>query len=268
MTARMNANMPNISSKSGAEQRAPMDHGDARLANYFGDENQRLAVTAQMFNEGAVGYDTAERLTALGSGSWYRREVLSRCGLKPGMRILDVAAGTGLVTQEAVKLVGAEGQVVALDPSPGMLAELRKKVDVETIEAFAESIPLPDNNVDFLSMGYALRHVSDMDKVFAEYCRVLKPGASVCVMEISRPTSALGRWLLKAHIGLVVPAMAFVMGKRSQVARLWAYYSDTIEAAVDPVTVQDALRKAGFDKVHCHVTMGIFREYVGVKPLP
>ncbi|GAA6143088.1 bifunctional demethylmenaquinone methyltransferase/2-methoxy-6-polyprenyl-1,4-benzoquinol methylase UbiE [Hydrogenophaga sp. 5NK40-0174] len=243
-----------------------MDHRDARLATYFDDEEQRLAVTAKMFNEGAVGYDTAERLTALGSGSWYRREVLQRCGLKPGMRTLDVAAGTGLVTQEAVKIVGEDGQVIALDPSPGMLTELRKKVKVETIEAFAESIPLDDNNVDFLSMGYALRHVSDLDKVFSEYLRVLKPGGSVCVMEISRPTSLVGRWLLKAHIGLVVPALAFLTGKRSQVAKLWAYYSDTIEAAVDPAEVQDALRRAGFEEVGCHVTMGIFREYVGIKP--
>lgn len=258
----------NMTNQSTAEHRTPMDHGDARLAHYFDGEDQRLAITAKMFNEGAVGYDTAERLTALGSGSWYRREVLKRCGLKPGMRILDVAAGTGLVTQEAVKLVGEQGKVVALDPSPGMLAELRKKVDVETIEAFAESIPLPDNNVDFLSMGYALRHVSDMDKVFSEYCRVLKPGASVCVMEISRPASMWRRWLLKAHIGLVVPAMAFLMGKRSQVGKLWAYYSDTIEAAANPETVQDALRRAGFENVGCHVTMGIFREYVGVKPTP
>ena len=80
--------------------------------------------------------------------------------------LLDVAAGTGLVAAEGQRLIGPSGRLLALDPSPGMLAELRKKLDVETIEAYAESIPLPDNHVDFVSMGYALRHVGDLDQAF------------------------------------------------------------------------------------------------------
>src|SRR3990167_8127009 len=116
-------------------------------------------MTQTLFDEAAPGYDKAEALTGLGSGAWYRREVLQRNGLKPGMALLDVAAGTGLVTVAGVELVGPQGRVWALDPSPGMLAELRQKVDVETIVAYAEAIPLPDAQVDFVSMGYALRHV-------------------------------------------------------------------------------------------------------------
>ena len=239
---------------------------DQRLNQYFNDEPERLAVTARMFNEGAPGYDVAERLTALGSGSWYRRDVLRRNGVGPGMTVLDVAAGTGLVTQEAVRLVGDSGAVIALDPSPGMLTELRKKVSVQTIEAFAESIPLEDKRVDFVSMGYALRHVSDLDRAFGEYLRVLKPGGKVCVMEISRPEGRFARLGLKFHIGVVVPLMALLMGKRQQVSRLWAYYSDTIEAAVDPAKVQEAMKRAGFVDVRCEVTMGIFREYIGRRP--
>lgn len=245
--------------------RPPMA-ADARLDRYFGDEGERRAVTARLFNEGAPGYDIAERLTALGSGSWYRRDVLRRQGVGPGTQLLDVAAGTGLVTQEAARLCAPGGSVIALDPSPGMLAELRKKLQVQTLEAFAESIPLADATVDFVSMGYALRHVSDMDRVFAEYLRVLRPGGKVCVMEISRPASRLSRLLLKAHIGLVVPALALLIGKRQQVGRLWAYYSDTIEAAVDADLVQSAMRRAGFAEVRCEVTMGIFREYLGTRP--
>lgn len=246
-------------------QQSPMGR-DERLEQYFHNEGERLAVTARMFNEGAPGYDVAERLTALGSGSWYRRDVLRRNGVGPGVRVLDVAAGTGLVTQEAVTLVGDSGSVIALDPSPGMLEQLRKKVKVRTIEAFAESIPLEDRCVDFVSMGYALRHVSDLDKVFSEYLRVLRPGGKVCVMEISRPESRLARAWLKFHIGVVVPVAALLMGKRQQVSRLWAYYSDTIEAAVDPAKVQSAMERAGFEGVRCEVTMGIFREYIGHRP--
>lgn len=237
-----------------------------RLEDYFHGEAERQSVTRAMFNEAASGYDQAEALTALGSGRWYRREVLRREGLQPGMKVLDVAAGTGLVTEAALALAGPEGQVTALDPSPGMLAELRRKLRCETIEAYAESIPLPDAQVDFLSMGYALRHVGDIHRAFGEYLRVLKPGGRACIMEISRPGNRLGRMALKFHIGVLVPLLARLSGRHADVKRLWAYYGDTIEAAIDPAQVMDALRRAGFDNVRCRVTLGIFREYTGTRP--
>ena len=239
---------------------------DPRLRPYFQDESERRQVTRNMFDEAAVGYDRAESLTALGSGAWYRREVLRRHGLREGMTLLDVAAGTGLVTVAGQGLVGPSGRVIALDPSPGMLAQLRKKLTVDTIEGYAESIPLPDAQADFLSMGYALRHVGDLDQAFSEYRRVLKPGGTVCLMEISRPSSRLLRGLLWFHISAVVPMLARLSGRHAEVGKLWAYYGDTIEAALEPEAILSALRRAGFVDVACSVTMGIFREYTGRRP--
>lgn len=239
---------------------------DARLTAYFANEDERRAVTRDMFDQAAPGYDRAEGLTALGSGAWYRRKVLRENGLRAGMSVLDVAAGTGLVSVAAHELVGPSGRVVALDPSPGMLAELRKKVAVETIEAYAEAIPLPAEHVEFVSMGYALRHVGDLDRAFSEYLRVLRPGGRVCIMEISRPASRLGRALLRFHIGAVVPLLARLTRSQAEVKRLWEYYGDTIEAALEPEPILDAMRRAGFADVKCSVTFGIFREYTGRKP--
>lgn len=240
-------------------------NADPRLNSYFTSEDERRAVTQDMFNQAAVGYDRAENLTALGSGSWYRRDVLRRNGLKPGMTLLDVAAGTGLVAVEGHRLLGPQGRLLALDPSPGMLAELRKKLDVETIEAYAESIPLPDNHVDFISMGYALRHVGDIDAAFAEYRRVLRPGGRVCIMEISRPQSRFAQLMMRFHIGGIVPFLARLTGSQADVKRLWAYYSETINASIEPELILAALRRAGFADVECSVSLGIFREYLGRK---
>jgi demethylmenaquinone methyltransferase / 2-methoxy-6-polyprenyl-1,4-benzoquinol methylase len=239
---------------------------DPRMTRYFSSEEQRRRMTKALFDEAAPGYDTAESLTGLGSGAWYRREVLKRVGLKRGMTLLDVAAGTGLVTVPGVELVGPEGHVIALDPSPGMLAELRKKVAVDTLEEYAEAIPLPDAQVDFISMGYALRHVGDIHKAFTEYLRVLRPGGQVCIMEISRPRSRLLRGMLWLHISVLVPLLARLTGRHADVKRLWVYYGDTIEAALDPDTILEALRRAGFADVACSVSLGIFREYTGTKP--
>jgi demethylmenaquinone methyltransferase/2-methoxy-6-polyprenyl-1,4-benzoquinol methylase len=248
------------------QERTSALKSDPRMKHYFGSEDERRRMTQTMFDEAAPGYDKAEALTGLGSGAWYRREVLQRNGLKPGMALLDVAAGTGLVTVPGVELVGPQGRVWALDPSPGMLAELRKKVDVETIVAYAEAIPLPDAQVDFVSMGYALRHVGDLNLAFAEYLRVLRPGGRVCIMEISRPRNRLLRGLLHFHIAVVVPVLARLTRRHADVQRLWEYYGDTIESALEPELILDALRRAGFADVDCSVTLGVFREYTGRRP--
>lgn len=239
---------------------------DPRLDQYFGSEVQRRDVTKRMFDQAAPGYDNAENLTSLGRGAPYRHEVLQRSGLKAGMALLDVAAGTGLVTMAGHALVGPSGRVWALDPSPGMLAELRKKVDVQTIEGYAESIALPDAQVDFVSMGYALRHVGDLDLAFAEYLRVLRPGGVVCIMEISRPQNMLLRALLRCHIAVIVPLLARLTGRHADVHRLWQYYGDTIEAAIEPEHILDALRRAGFTDVACRLTLGVLRDYCARKP--
>lgn len=239
---------------------------DPRLQAYFSNEDERRTATRVLFDQAAAGYDEAERLTGLGSGLWYRREVLRSSGLKAGMHLLDVAAGTGLVTVAGHELVGLQGRVLALDPSPGMLAELRKKLDVEIIEGYAEAIPLPDAHVDFVSMGYALRHVGDLGRAFGEYFRVLRPGGRVCLMEISRPRNRVGRWLLAAYIRGVVPALSRLLRSQADVGRLWEYFGDTINAAIDPEAITNALRGAGFVDVRCQVTFGIFREYLARKP--
>ncbi len=239
---------------------------DAQLQRYFATEEERRQVTRALFDRAAAGYERAEAITALGTGPWYRRWVLKRSGLAAGMTVLDVAAGTGLVAREAARIVGSAGRLIALDPSPGMLAELHKTLDVETIEAYAESIPLPDAHVDFVSMGYALRHVADLDSTFGEYLRVLRPGGQVCVMEISRPHGVLGQFLLRCYLRTVVPLLARLARCSPDVSLLWRYYGDTIQAAVQPERVQEAMRRAGFEEVRCTVTFGTFREYLGCKP--
>lgn len=239
---------------------------DPRLKAYFQNNEERKALTNQMFDQTADDYDRAEALTGLGSGPWYRKEVLIKNGLGPGMHVLDVAAGTGLVSQAAVELVGPKGRLIALDPSPGMLTALRKKLNVETLEAFAEDIPLPSDHVDFISMGYALRHVGDMPAAFGEFRRVLKLGGRVCIMEISRPKSRVAQILLRGYIGTIVPFLARFMRNHKNIKTLWQYYSETIQAAVAPELILDTLKAAGFTNVECSCTFGIFREYTGNKP--
>jgi demethylmenaquinone methyltransferase/2-methoxy-6-polyprenyl-1,4-benzoquinol methylase len=234
-------------------------------AYYDGEEGRRAFVRA-IFDETAGDYDRVERMMALGSGAWHRRRVLVRAGLRPGMDFLDVAVGTGLVAREAVAIVGDPTKVVGLDPSIGMLRQARRSPAIPCIQGTAENIPCPDERFDFVSMGYALRHLADLAVVFREFHRVLRPGGALCIQEITRPDGRLRCVALKVYMRTVVPAMARVVARRAETALLMRYFWDTIEACVPPERVLDALRGANFVDIRRRVDLGVFTEYFARKP--
>jgi len=237
------------------------------LSNYYDAMEDRQRFVTQLFNSTARHYRSIEMAAGFGSGLWYRRKALQEAGLTPGMKVLDVACGPGLVTEGALTLVGPAGSVVGLDPSIGMLREAQKGACGNLVRAVGERLPFPDHCFDFLSMGYALRHVPDLQGAFMEYRRVLKPGGIVLLMEISRPCSApltvLSRFYIKTVLGRVFSVMT---GNRNM-HTLMTYWWDTIEHCVPPENVLGALRHAGF--VGCTLKEfggGLLRDYRAVTP--
>ena len=236
------------------------------LTAYYAVESERRDWVRGIFDRAAPDYDRVEKLIALGSGSWYRRQALLRAGLAPGMQVIDVGTGTGLVAREAAHIVGRPELVVGVDPSPGMRENAMLPPGLQLLEGAAESIPLPDRHANFVSMGYALRHVGDFETAAREFFRVLKPGGTVCVLEITRPQGRLRTLLLKMYMRGVIPALSWIVARDRETPTFLRYYWDTIEACVPPERVLATLERAGFTSMKRHVEVGIFSEYVGVKP--
>ncbi|MDR6536660.1 class I SAM-dependent methyltransferase [Variovorax soli] len=235
------------------------------LSAYYRDEAEHQRFLRRLFDETAGDYDRIERVLALGTGSRYRRMALQRAGLRPGDKVLDVGIGTGLVAREACALIGAAGSLVGVDPSPGMLSQVAL-CGVQLRVGRAEQLPCDDGEADFLSMGYALRHVSDIGCSFAEFHRALRPGGRLLILEITRPQSRIGTALLKAYMRTLVPVIARVVAPQHDSAELWRYYWDTIEACIAPAQIIAALQAAGFEAVARHTELNIFSEYSAVKP--
>ena len=235
------------------------------LTKYYADEVARHGFVRSLFDDTASDYDRIENVLAFGSGSWYRRQALRRAKLGTGDRLLDVGIGTGLVAREALKIIGATGTLVGVDPSPGMMGQVALP-GVQLLAGRAEALPRDDASADFVSMGYALRHLADLSAAFAEFHRVLRPGGRLLVLEITRPQGRLALLGLKTYMRAVVPTVARVVTRRNKTSELWRYYWDTIEACVPPETVLEALRAAGFRGVRRYVQLGIFSEYTAFKP--
>jgi len=236
----------------------------APLLGYYGRAEARTGFVRDIFDRTAPAYDRINTVLSFGSGGRYRRQALRRAGLKPGDRLLDVAVGTGLVAREALAILGRPGDVIGLDLSLGMLLQARRALPVPLLQARAEDIPLADASVDFVSMGYALRHVTDLGLLFTEFRRVLRPGGRVLVMEIARPEGRLAYALAKAYMGRVVPALSRLAGADSHT--LMRYYWDTIDACVPPSEIMSSLGASGLAGIACETQFGIFRAYTARRP--
>lgn len=234
------------------------------LTRYYRSEDERQRFVRELFDRAAVDYDRVERMLALGSGAWYRRQALQRAGLAAGMQVVDVGTGTGLLAREALALIGAQGRLVGVDPSAGMLAQARLPA-VELLQGRAEALPCADAAADFVCMGYALRHLGDLDAALAEFHRVLRPGGRLLMLEITRPRARLATALLKGYMRAVVPLAARLVTRHADTATLWRYYWDTIEACMAPEQVVAAMRRAGFVDAARHAELGIFSEYTATK---
>jgi demethylmenaquinone methyltransferase / 2-methoxy-6-polyprenyl-1,4-benzoquinol methylase len=244
----------------------PVHVPHAPLRSYYGQDQQRCAWVVDLFDRTALDYERIVGLMAMGSGSWYRRRALRSAGLQSGMQVIDVGTGTGLVAREAARLVGPRGGVLGVDPSAAMLANARAMAGVRLALGRAESIPAPDASADFLCMGYALRHISDLSVAFREFQRVLRPGGRLCLLEITRPDGRWRRALLKTYMRTLVPWAARALARERDTPLLMRYYWDTIETCVAPPLILAALDAAGFVAVTRHVELGIFSQYCARRP--
>ena len=242
---------------------APHPH----LTKYYGGESQRRSFVAGIFDQTARHYDWIDRVMSLGSGIRYRRDALRRAGLAPGKQLLDVAIGTGLVARAANDILGDSGHITGVDVSMGMLAEARKTLPVELVQGVAERLPFADACVDFVTMGYALRHVTDLEGTFREYLRVLKPGGTLLILELTRPVANSAAYrLTRFYLHTVVPLAARLGPGGSDSKMLMEYFWDTIDQCVPPSTILDALCSSGFTSSRRNVSLHVFSEYVAKKP--
>jgi len=236
------------------------------LPDYYGADKDRSPYVIDLFNRTAKYYNTIEGIF-LNAGLLYRRLSLKFNGLRPGMKVLDVAIGTAAVARGAVRIVGPDGMVIGVDPSPGMLKEARKHFQGPISRGIAEQLPFESDTFDFVTMGIALRHVGDLRAAFSEYLRVLKPGGTAWILESHVPESKVGHAITKFVWAKVIPGLTLLTTGSRDAKLLMDFYWDTVEKCVPPETIVQTMREVGFEPARYKVVVpGAFVEYIATKP--
>jgi demethylmenaquinone methyltransferase/2-methoxy-6-polyprenyl-1,4-benzoquinol methylase len=235
------------------------------LTDRYATADAKPEFVNRLFDKGAAHYDTVVDWGFLHSGASYRRWALRQHGLRPPLHLLDVACGTGLVAVEAAKILGTAEDITCLDPSEGMLAVARSKLAAHFVVGRAEQMPVPDNAFDFLTMGYALRHVTSLDDTFREFHRVLKPNGKLLILEITKPLGRISGFFFRLYFARIYPFLALLFTRSQDARDMMRYYWETMDACVRPDSVLKALGDAGFTQVKCNLVLGMFSEYTAVK---
>nr|WP_243753027.1 class I SAM-dependent methyltransferase [Leucobacter ruminantium] len=219
-----------------------------------------------MFDEVSPSYDLINDVLTVGNDRLWRIATTRAVDPRPGMRILDLAAGTGT---SAAALAAHGARVVAADFSEGMLAEGRRRhADnplLEFVWADATALPFEDDTFDAATISYGLRNVNDPRLALAEMRRVVRPGGRVVIAEFSTPPLAAIRTPYRWYGRHVLPRVAGAINRGASEA--YRYLNESIEAWPDQDELARWMREAGFERVaYRNLTFGIVALHRGFVP--
>jgi len=204
---------------------------------------EKRAAVQDMFDRIAPRYDLLNRLVSVGLDQGWRRQALDLIGVGPGDRLVDLACGTGDLSEQA-SARGAE--VVGMDFAIQMLRGAQSRaVAAALVQADAAALPLADAGIDVVTCGFALRNFVSLPEVFSEISRVLKPGGRIAFIEVDRPSSALVRFGHSLYFDRFVPFLGSLLSDRDA----YLYLPESTAYLPPPEELMAMLAKQGFTRV-------------------
>ncbi|QYJ78517.1 bifunctional demethylmenaquinone methyltransferase/2-methoxy-6-polyprenyl-1,4-benzoquinol methylase UbiE [Shewanella acanthi] len=250
-----------------------MSEGDSKNT-HFGyktvEAEKKADLVADVFHSVAAKYDIMNDVMSFGIHRYWKRYTIEVSGARPGMKVLDLAGGTGDLTAKFSHLVGDKGEVVLADINDSMLKVGRTKLrdrgivnNVNYVQANAEALPFPDNYFDIITIAFGLRNVTDKDAALRSMQRVLKPGGKLLVLEFSKPQHEIMRKVYDLYSFKVLPKMGDII---TQDAGSYEYLAESIRMHPDQDTLKQMMVDAGFEQVdYTNMTDGIVALHRGYK---
>ena len=194
-----------------------------------------------MFDRLAPRYDRMNRVISLGMDKRWRKHTVEALAVPAGARVVDLACGTGDLCRD---LAGVGARPVGADFSAGMLANAR--TDAPLVRADGARLPFATGALDGLTCGFALRNFVDLDAVFRECARILRPGGRFAALDATVPANPMMRMGNAVWFRGAVPLLGRMLAGD---AEAYSYLPKSTAYLPAPPELRDRLRFAGFADV-------------------
>ncbi len=202
-----------------------------------------------MFDGLGERYDLLNDLLSLGLDRWWRRKAAQAVRVRPGDRVLDLGCGSGAMG----RYLAGRARVVGLDVSLGMLAQAkRRSPSLRLVQGSAFALPFGDRSFDAAMSGFVLRNLHDLPGAFAELHRVVVPGGSMALVDITEPARPALRRAFDAYFGTVAPVLGALVGKGEE----YRYLVRSLAQIPPSATVRRLLEEAGFERCEARPLTG------------
>jgi demethylmenaquinone methyltransferase/2-methoxy-6-polyprenyl-1,4-benzoquinol methylase len=178
-------------------------------------ESEKSVVVRAMFDRIAPRYDTLNRLLSFRLDQRWRRETIAALSLTATDVVLDLACGTGDLSELAAR---SGARVIGVDFAANMLRGARlRSIDAEFVQTDASCLPLKTGCVTAVVSGFALRNFVSIPAVLQEVARVMTSGGRAAFLEVDTPRNVFLRWGHHIYFNRVVPLVGAVLSDA------WAY---------------------------------------------
>jgi demethylmenaquinone methyltransferase / 2-methoxy-6-polyprenyl-1,4-benzoquinol methylase len=235
------------------------------------DETDKARRVRGVFDSVASRYDVMNDVLSMGLHRAWKAYTVAVANVQPGMRVLDIAGGTGDLARAFAQRAGASGRVVLTDINQAMLRTGRDRLMdqglvLPTAVCDAEQLPFATGTAeagfDLVSVAFGLRNMTRKDAALKEMCRVLRPGGRLLVLEFSKPAAPLQKpydWYSFSFM----PMMGRLIAGDADSYR---YLAESIRMHPDQATLKAMMQASGFAHVDVHnLAAGIVALHVGVK---
>jgi demethylmenaquinone methyltransferase / 2-methoxy-6-polyprenyl-1,4-benzoquinol methylase len=228
---------------------------------------QRDLFIKHVFSTVAPYLDLLSSGFSFGFDHLWRKQTVSRSGIREGERVLDVCTGTGELAMLLARKVGPHGAVTGADFCEEMLERARTKSvgrrNLSFVFADAKQLSFPDDSFDAVTVAFGMRNIPDTALALAEINRVLKPGGRFICLELTRPH---GRWFRSLYEWYVFKVMPFIGELVLKTATPYLYLPRSINSFYPPDEFKRVIAGSGFGEVTVDsMTMGIATLYRAVK---